>query len=130
MISSVYAAVPLTDVFSCDCGSLVVSEDLKAVARAVGDQWMDLANELDVNSDGIPSKLSGTLQCRRMLDKWAEKWGDSAMICMLYDALYACRLQHVADERFGHILDTVLRKRTHTQHGIQQAISIQTGNRE
>ena len=124
MISSVYTAIPLTDVFSFDCGSLVVGEDLKAVARAVGDQWMDLANELDMDmyTDNIPSKRPGTLQCRRML----EKDGDNAMICVLSDALYACGLQQVADECFGHILDTVLRKQT-----MEQAISsIQTGNSE
>ena len=131
MISSVSCTctVPLTDVFSSDCGSLVVIEDLKAVARDVGDQWIDLANELDMNTDNIPSKLSGVLQCRRMLENWVKKDGDNAMICVLSAALYACGLQHVADEHFGHILDTVLRKQTKTEHSTELApSSTQGGN--
>ena len=119
----------MTDVFSSDCGSLVCKKDLKAIARDVGDQWMELADELDVDIDKVPSQLSGALQCRRMLENWDKKCRDNAMICVLCDALYACGLQHVADKHFGHILDTVLRKQTSTQHTIQQAASsTQTGN--
>ena len=124
VISSVSCTVPLTDVFSSDCESLVLIENLKAVARDVGDQWMDLANELDVNTDNIPYKRSGTLQCRRMLENWVEENGDNAMICVLSDALYACGLQHVADQHFGHILDTVLRKQTNTEQAITVAHSV------
>ena len=123
VISSVSGAVPLPDVFSSECGSLVASEDLKAVAHDVGDQWMELAAELDVETDEIPSKLSGNLQCRRMLDNWAKKCGDNAMICVLCDALYACQLQHVADQHYGHIVDTVLRKQTPSKHPTHQATS-------
>ena len=129
VICSVSGAVPLPDVFSSECGSLVVSVDLKAVARDVGDQWMDLANELDMETDNIPSKRPGTLQCRRMLDNWAKKCGDNAMICVLCDALYESGLQHVADQHYGHIVDTVLRKQTPSKHPIHQATSsVQTGN--
>ena len=106
--------------FSSDCGSLVASEELKAVAREVGDKWMELAIELDMDTDDIPHNWLGTLQCQRMLEKWVKKWGDDAMICVLCDALYARGLKHVADEHFGHILDTVLRKQTSTQHSKQQ----------
>ena len=131
VISSVNGAIPLTDVFSPDCGTLVVSKDVKAVAHEVGDQWMELADELDMETDEIPSKLSGNLQCRRMLANWLKKCDDNALICVLCDALYACGLQRVADQHFGHILDTVLRKQTNTQHTIQQATSeTQTGNSE
>ena len=76
-----------------------------------------------MNTDNIP----GTLQCRRMLEN--KKDGDNAMICVLSDALYACGLQHVADEHFSHILDTVLRKQTKTEHSTELApSSTQGGN--
>ena len=129
VVSSVCAAVPLSDVFSSDCGKVVARKYLKVIASDVGDKWVELADELDMNTDEIPHKRPGNLPCRRMLENWVEKNGDSAMICVLCDALYACGLQCVADQHFGHILDTVLRKQTHSKRTLQQPISsIQTGN--
>ena len=115
VVSSVCAAVPLSDVFSPDCGKVVASKYLKAIGSDVGDKWVELADELDMNTDEIPHKRPGNLRCRRMLENWVEKNGDNAMICVLCDALYACGLQHVADRHFGHIVDTVLRKQTNTE---------------
>ena len=123
VVSSVCAAVPLSDVFSSDCGKVVATKYLKAIANDVGDKWVELADELDTNTDEIPHKRPGNLPCRRMLENWVEKNGDNAMICVLSDALYACGLQHVADRHFGHIVDTVLRKQTNTELSTELAPS-------
>jgi hypothetical protein len=109
VIASVNAAVRLADVFSYDCGTAIGNEDVKAIAHDVGDHWMELAAELDMETDEIPSKRPGTLQCQKMLKDWCKECCDKAVVCVLCDALYACGLQHVADSHFGHIFDTVLR---------------------
>jgi hypothetical protein len=109
VISSVSAAVPLQDVLSPDCGLSLTNEEVKAVAHDVSDHWMELAEELDMKTDDIPSKAPGSTQCQRMLKNWHKTCGDSGVVCVLCDALYACGLEQVADKHFGHILDTVLR---------------------
>ena len=103
---------------------------MKSVSRDCSDQLEDLAFELDMEPVEMLSTHLSRRQCYRMLEEWHKKRADDAMICVLCDALYACQLQDVADQHFGHILDTVLRKQTNTQHAIQQTSSIQTGNSE
>ena len=88
VFSSVCAAVPLSDVFSPDCGKVVASKYLKATGSDVGDKWVELADELDMITDEIPRKRPANLRCGRMLENWVEKNGDNAMICVLCDALY------------------------------------------
>jgi hypothetical protein len=126
VISSVSAAVPLQDVLSPDCGLSLTNEEVKAVAHDVSDHWMELAEELDMKTDDIPSKGPVTFQCQRMLKTWRKKCGDNAVVCVLCDALYGCRLEEVADSHFGHILDTVLRTQSNTK---QARSSTDEGNR-
>ena len=58
---------------------------------------MELANQLDMDTEEMPSKHPGTLQCWKMLENWVEKSGDDAMICVLCDALYASVVSHGSD---------------------------------
>ena len=104
-------------------------DQMKSVSRDCSDQLEDLAFELDVEPVEMLSTCPSKRQCYRMLEEWHKKRADDAMICVLCDALYACGLQVIADEHFGHILDTVLRKQTNTKHSTEQATgSAQTGN--
>jgi hypothetical protein len=115
--SSVSEDVPLRDVFSCECADPLTEEVLRHVSRDVNQKWRTLADELGMNSDEIPQQ-DPYWQCVRMLENWVDAVGN-ATTCTLYDALYACGLQSVADQHFGHILDTVLRK----QHPGEQRLT-------
>ena len=84
VVTSVNGAIPLGDVFSSDCGSLVTHDEVKAVARDVGDQWMQLAVELDMDSDDLPSRQPSTVHCKKMLEEWVEKSGDNTVTGVVY----------------------------------------------
>jgi hypothetical protein len=91
---------------------------------------MELAEELNTEIDDIPSKVPGNLLCQKMLKNWHKKNGDNAVVCVLCDVLYECGLQQVADDQFGHILDTVLRKQPPAQHRVEQALQTDSATRE
>ena len=112
VVSSVSSGVPLSEIFSTDCGAVVDQNDLKCIAQDVGDRWKDLSLELDTDIDDIADKQPPSGPSYKMLQKWSGRCQEDAMICVLSDALCACGLAHIAGKYFGHIVDVVLKKHT------------------
>ena len=94
----------LGEVFSSRVGKELSDEQIRAVAKDLKENWMDLAECLCIPDDAI-DELSerGTTATvpRRMLKKFCELMPESAKVCILCDALYEADLQSVADKHFN-----------------------------
>ena len=94
-LASQLVSKALDEVFASRVGKMLSDEQIRAVARDIKGEWnVLLIDDLSVSgtADTFP---------HRMLEKFCELMPESAMVCVLCDALYEADLQSAADKHFN-----------------------------